>query len=125
MGIWVLMLGCNLLIPVIMLIAGRLFMKSAPKEINRILGYRTTMSMKNQDTWQFAHAVAGGFWFRWGWAALAIAVVPMLFVLGKSEGLISAVGLVVMLVLMIPLIAVIPYTEKLLCHTFDKDGNRR
>lgn len=125
MGMWFLMLGCNLLIPVIMLIAGRLFMKSAPREINWILGYRTMMSMKNQDTWQFAHTVAGKFWFRWGWVALAIAVVPMLFVLGQSEGLIAIVGLVAMFVLSFPLLAVVPYTEKALRNTFDKEGNRK
>lgn len=125
MGVWFLMLGCNLLIPAIMLIAGGLFMKSAPRKINRILGYRSTMSMKNQDTWQFAHAVAGKFWFRWGWVDLVIAVVPMLLVLNRSEYLITAVDLVVMFVLLIPLLAVIPYTEKALRDTFDTDGKRR
>ena len=124
MGIWFLMLGCNLLIPVIMLIAGRLFMKSAPKEINWILGYRTAMSMKNQETWQFAHTVAGKFWFRWGWGAFGIATVPMLLVLGKSEDLVATVGLAVMFALLVLLIAVIPHTEKHLRNTFDNDGNR-
>ena len=125
MGMWLLMLGCNLLIPAVMLIAGRLFMKSAPREVNWIIGYRTVMSMKNRDTWQFAHEVVGKFWFQWGWAALGITVVSMLPVLGKSEDLTAAVGLAAMAVQMIPLIAVIPHTEKVLRNTFDKDGNRK
>ena len=55
MGIWFMMLGFNLLIPAIMLGAGKLFLKKAPKDIYWIFGYRTTMSMKNADTWAFAH----------------------------------------------------------------------
>ena len=55
MGIWFMMLGFNLLIPAILLSAGKLFLKKAPKDINWIFGYRTTMSMKNEDTWAFAH----------------------------------------------------------------------
>ena len=114
MGMWFFMLGCNLLIPAVMLIAGRLFMKSAPGKINWIIGYRTVMSMKNRDTWQVAHEVAGKFWFRWGWAALGITVVSMMSVFGKPEDLTAAVGLAAMAVQMIPLLAVIPYTEKAL-----------
>lgn len=49
MGIWFMMLGFNLLIPAIMLGAGKLFSKNSPKDINWIIGYRTTMSMKNED----------------------------------------------------------------------------
>lgn len=124
MAAWWMMLGCVLLIPVIMLIAGLRFMKRAPKKINRVFGYRTALSMKNQDTWQFAHAVAGKFWFRWGWIALILAVVPMLFVLGKPEDTVAVVGLLVLFLLLIPLVAVIPYTEKALRNTFDREGNR-
>ena len=34
-------------------------MKKAPKEINSVFGYRTSMSMKNKDTWEFAHKYCG------------------------------------------------------------------
>lgn len=125
MGIWFLMLGTDLLFPVIMLIGGKLFLKNIPKSINTFLGYRTTMSMKNEDTWRFAHAVAGRFWWRWGWVSFAPAVVPMLLLLGKPEEIAASVGLAIACVLMLPLLAVIPHTEKTLRNTFDKDGNRK
>ncbi|MCY6372198.1 SdpI family protein [Clostridium ganghwense] len=38
-------------------------MKKPPKEINSTFGYRTTMSSKNKDTWNFAHRYAGIVWF--------------------------------------------------------------
>ena len=123
MGMWFFMLGCNLLFPVIMLIAGKLFVKNSPKNINWVVGYRTAMSMKNEDTWRFAHAVAGRFWWKWGWIALAVAVIPMLFVLGQPEEVTATVGIILMCVLLIPVLAVIPHTEKALRNAFDKDGN--
>ena len=125
MGIWFMMLGFNLLIPAILLSAGKLFLKKAPKDINWIFGYRTNMSMKNEDTWAFAHKVAGAFWWKWGWITLAITVVAMLLILNKSNEVISVVGCIVMFAQMIPLIAVIPHTEKALRNTFDKNGNRK
>ena len=125
MGIWFMMLGFNLLIPAIMLGAGKLFLKKAPKDINWIFGYRTTMSMKNEDTWDFAHKVAGAFWLKWGWITLAVTVVTMLLILNKSDEVISVVGCIILFAQMIPLIAVIPHTEKALHNTFDKDGTRK
>ena len=125
MGNWFMMLGFNLLIPAIMLGAGKLFLKKAPKDINWIFGYRTTMSMKNEDTWAFAHKVAGAFWLKWGWITLVITVVTMLLILNKSDEVISVVGCIILFAQMIPLIAVIPHTEKALRNTFDKAGNRK
>jgi len=125
MGNWFMMLGFNLLIPAIMLGAGKLFLKKAPKDINWIFGYRTTMSMKNEDTWAFAHKVAGAFWLKWGWITLVITVVTMLLILNKSDEVITVVGCIILFAQMIPLIAVIPHTEKALHNTFDKDGTRK
>ena len=125
MGIWFMMLGFNLLIPVIMLIAGKLFRTNAPKNINWIIGYRTAMSMKNEDTWVFAHKYAGSFYWKWGWVVLVFAIIFMLFILGQSVEIVSTVGCILMFLQLIPLIAVIPHTEKALHHTFDKDGKRK
>ena len=53
------MLIMDLLLPFTMIGFGRYFMKKAPKEINSVFGYRTSMSMKNKDTWEFAHKYCG------------------------------------------------------------------
>ena len=55
MGFWVFMLFMDLLIPFTMIGFGKLFMTKLPQDINTVFGYRTTMSMKNKDTWAFAH----------------------------------------------------------------------
>ena len=98
MGFWIFMLAMNLLFPLIMIVMGRYFMKKSPKEINYIFGYRTNMSMKNKDTWDFAHNYFGKLWFRLGWLLIPISVIPMLFVIGKGEDIIGTVGMVVMVI---------------------------
>ena len=125
MGIWFMMLGFNLLIPAIMLGSGKLFSKNSPKDINWIIGYRTTMSMKNEDTWAFAHKVAGAFWWKWGWVALVVTTITMLVLIGQSVELVSSAGCILMFLQLITLIAVIPHTEKALRNVFDKNGNRK
>ena len=125
MGFWIFILAMNLLFPLIMIVMGRYFMKKSPKEINYIFGYRTNMSMKNKDTWDFAHKYFGKRWFRLGWLLIPISVIPMLFVIGKGEDIIGTVGMVVMVIDLILLIAPIFPTERALKKIFDKDGNKR
>ena len=50
---------CNLLIPVVVIVTGRIMWKHYPKNINGLVGYRTTLSMKNMDTWKFANEYCG------------------------------------------------------------------
>lgn len=119
------MLVMDLLFPAIMIIMGRYFMKTSPKEINYIFGYRTNMSMKNKDTWDFAHKYIGRLWFYLGLLLIPITVVPMLFVIGGSEDVIGTVGCIICFVAPVILIVPIFSTEKALKKNFDKDGNRK
>ena len=64
MGFFIAMFLCNLLMPLIMLIGGYCIYKNPPKEINGLVGYRTTMSKKNKDTWTFAHDYCGRLWIN-------------------------------------------------------------
>lgn len=61
MGFWIYSLAMVLLIPLIMIVLGFIYGKYPPKKINHISGYRTTMSMKNQDTWDFANRYMGNY----------------------------------------------------------------
>ena len=125
MGIWLMMLGFNLLIPAIMLGTGKLMQRNTPKDINWIIGYRSAMSMKNEDTWAFAHKVAGAFSWKWGWVTLVVTIIAMLLLIGQSVELVSSAGCILMFLQLIPVLAVIPHTEKALRNTFDKDGHRK
>lgn len=125
MGFWFFMLGMNLLIPAVMIGFGRYFMKSAPGNINLVFGYRTTMSMKNQDTWKFAHEYCGKLWYQWGKITLIVTMAAMLFLLGKPVDTIGNWGGAICMVQMLPLIGVIGPTESALRRTFDNNGKRK
>ena len=124
-GFWIFMLLMDLLTPLTMTGFGRLFLTKPPEKINAVFGYRTTMSMKNKDTWEFAHKFCGRLWFRWGLALLPIAVIPLLFVLGSSIDTIGTVGGIVCMVELVPLAGSILPTEAALKKTFDPNGARR
>lgn len=66
MGFWLFCTASSLLIPLVMLFFGRRFLTKPPKSINSLYGYRTARSMKNQQTWDFAHRVCGKLWSRGG-----------------------------------------------------------
>ena len=124
MGFWIWMFIVAILCPTIMIVAGLYFRKSAPKKINVFFGYRTAMSMKNRDTWEFAHKYIGNLWSVLGFTLIVPSAVPMFFLIDKSEELISVFSLVICFVGMAAIIASIIPTEKALKKNFDKDGNR-
>ncbi len=125
MGFWIFMLLTDLLIPLTMIVFGKLFMTKAPKNINFVFGYRSTMSMKNKDTWEFAHKYCGNLWFKCGLAELPLSIVPLLFTFNRGTDLIGTVGGIICIVQLIPLIGSIFPTEAALKKTFDKNGIRR
>jgi uncharacterized membrane protein len=125
MGFWIFMFVMSVLIPGIMIGFGAYFRKHAPKEINDIFGYRTTMSMKNKETWEFAHRHCGRLWWKYGWGMLLLTVMAMLFVLGKSENVIGTFGGIICAVQTIGLIASIIPTERALKRNFDQQGQKK
>lgn len=125
MGFWFFMMISDLLIPITMIGFGKSFMKKAPKEINAAYGYRTSMSMKNKDTWEFAHQTCGKLWYISGLILLPISIIPMVTVIGQSEDTVGALGGIICMIQMIPLIGSILPTEIALRRTFDHHGYRR
>lgn len=122
MGFWVFMLAMDLLIPAIMILCGHFFQKKAPGAINPVFGYRTSMSMKNQETWEFAHHTCGRLWYRWGWGMAAVTAAALLLVLGKDQDTVGTVGEVVCIAQLIPLFGTIVLVETALRARYDRNG---
>lgn len=113
----------NLLIPLIMIMFGKCF-KNAPKHINSFFGYRTSMSMKNKDTWEFAHQHSGKVWVKWGSIMLTFSIFLMVFLMGKDENTVDKLSQILCYTQIILLVVSIIPTEIALRKNFDKDGNR-
>lgn len=125
MGFWVFMLIMELLVPAVMIVFGSIGVKRPPKEINPVSGYRTTMSMKNKDTWEFAQHYCGKVWRVIGWILLPLSFATMLVVRGKGEDAVGNLGLILIGVQTVVLMASTAPTEIALRKTFDEDGNRK
>ena len=122
---WVALLVCNLLIPATMIGCGLLFMKKPPKKVNGWYGYRTSRSMKNQDTWDFAQRYMGKVWWKWGWIMLPpVVLVQTLTLLCPDVNAMSIWALVLMAAELAVLMASISPVERALTQNFDKDGNK-
>lgn len=100
-------------------------MKKAPDEINAVFGYRTPMSMKNRDTWEFAHKHCGKVWYTCGVVMLPLTIIFMLLVINRNINCVCIAGLIILGVQLILLIGSIFPTEIALRKTFDKNGERR
>ena len=125
MGFWIFMLCTVLLVPLIMLFFGLYFKNKSPKEINSLFGYRTTMSMKNKDTWEFAHHYCGRLWLVLGMIMLPLSVIPMFFFIKQSTDVVGTAGAILEIIQIIVLLIPIYSTEKALKKEFDENGNRR
>lgn len=119
MGFWIFMLVSVLLLPAVMILFGKRFSKKAPGRINHFFGYRTERSMRNQDTWDFAHRYLGGLWFRWGLVLLPLSGIAMLFVLHSTEEIIAILGTAAVFLQMIPMLISVFLTERALKRKFD------
>ena len=115
---------CNLFIPVIMLIFSLIMIKHPPKNINGIYGYRTYMSTRSQETWDYAHARFGRIWLKMSVLLLVMSVIGQIPFLKASENTTTVLILVIMTIQMVGLIGPIFVVEKDLKRLFDKSGKR-
>lgn len=123
MGFKIFMAFAVLLIPGIMVFFGRTMMDHPPKTINAAYGYRTTMSMINQDTWDYAQVACAKRWRRWGRVLALITLVVLIFALRRPTfadvlGYYTAFETAYLL-------ASVAATEMDLRRTFDREGRRK
>ena len=90
-----------------------------PSRTNRIVGYRTPLSMKNQDTWDYGNTISRKY-------ALVFMLLCIVFHLGASMVISGDELLKVSLILLvISLLSIVIFTEISLRAQFDVNGNRK
>ena len=125
MWFWWFMLLCDMLVPIVMVIVGRMMWKHCPKHINSLVGYRTTRSMKNMDTWQFAHDYCGKLWWKVGWVTTIASALIHIPLYHSDENTIGIAGLILVAIQCFVMVASIYPTEKALKKHFNDDGTRK
>lgn len=83
------------------------------------------MSMKNEDTWKFAHDYCGKLWYKLGLIMLLPSVLVQLPFMKSSTDTVGNVTLVLESIQICVMIGSIVPTELALRKTFDKYGNRK
>ena len=106
-------------VPAIMIIFGFLWKKHPPKNINWIYGYRTARSMKNQNTWDFAHMYQAKLWRLTGSILLILVLIFSLLFKKNYKEIPSWIYYSELVFLILTIIA----TELAIRKKFDKDGN--
>ncbi len=124
MSVWWIGFLCDLIIPLISVLAGFVMYKHPPKRINSVYGYRTNMSMKNMDTWQFAHQYSGKLMVRLGVKMTLSALVLVLFY-NAADLVIEIASAVISIIQVVGLVAPVILTEKELKKHFDENGARK
>lgn len=122
---WIFMLCMVIWIPLIMVFFGRRFSKKPPKNINFIFGYRSSMSMKNKDMWEFSHRYWGKIVSVFGVAFIPGSIISMLLVMNESSNTIDLVATCVCVIQTLALTCSIIPVEYALKKTFDSEGNRK
>ena len=122
MGFWLYVFLVTLLIPFTLLLMWYICPKF--KEINTTSGYRTTLSMKNQETWDFSQDYCAKLSLYLFFSSLMLSFVTMPFFINQSTTIIGWMGLVVTLMQMMSFVVIIIATEKALKKNFDEKGNR-
>ena len=102
---------------------GLLWKSNPPKDISDLYGYRTSMSMKNMDTWNFAHRYIGRIWYVTGIITTALSVI-ILIVFKNSIEFESITIYLVFIQLALLCAGIIP-TEISLYKKFDKNGQKK
>jgi hypothetical protein len=125
MGFWIFMLIMTVLIPLSMILLGDHFISQAKESSSVPFGYKTAMSMKNKETWQFAHQTGGRLWNRVGWFMLFLTAPAMIMFVGESNNFVGIYAAIVCVVQLMLLVGTLFLVEKNLNKAFDKNGNRR
>ena len=125
LGFWIFMRVCVMLIPVSLTVFGARFRKNPPTDINCMYGYRSSMSMKNRATWNFAHLYWGQLCQKTGSVVLVLSLAVLAVTIGKKDSVIGNTGLAVEAAQILWMLWTIYMTERALKRRFDKDGNPR
>ena len=115
----------TMLIPLIMVVCGWLFMHGIPKDRNSLFGYRTAMSVKNDDTWRFAHEYCGRLWLIIGLVLFAVTTVFMVLSMNMDPERVAFISGILMMIYVVPLLATVAATESAMKKTFDTRGKRK
>jgi len=105
-------------IGLIFIVIGFIFKMFPPRKINYIYGYRTNLSMKNQDIWNEAQKYSANSFIVLGFIYVSLRFILSLTIgnIGDGyNGMLLTIGIIIMII----------FDEGHLRKLFNNDGSRR
>lgn len=115
----------TMVMSLVFLVGGYSLRKTAKRKINHIIGYRTSLSMKNEDTWAFANDELGKIWIKIGWFIVPFTIlfnVVFAFVKLNCYEMFCVFFVICEIVVVFITIAIV---ESKMRRTFNRDGSRK
>lgn len=118
-----------LLIPALMVVMAIILYYKQPTQINQLYGYRTSLSMKNQDTWVVANRLASECFLYTSIGFIAVLIL-LLTAIGKAGlfgwfGSFRSLFLIIAVLSTVLVLLPIVVTEYKLKQIFTSDGARK
>jgi uncharacterized membrane protein len=110
----------NLLTGLFFVIFGFFYYNYPPKNINTISGYRTSASMRSQQTWDAANRYSSRIMFIVGIILFILGILSIFITFFQNLHVLVGVGVTILAAFSIFL-----FTEEYLDKEFDEDGSPR
>lgn len=125
MGYKIIMLISVIFIPLLLIVIGKIFAKFPSKEPNIAIGFRTKLSMKNKDTWDYAQKLFPLCWIKLGTILLVISVIILFLLYNDDKDYIGKLVLIIMLIQVALMLGSIFFVNTKLKKAFNSDGTRK
>ncbi|MDO5559462.1 MAG: SdpI family protein [Oscillospiraceae bacterium] len=105
---------------------GNYLVKTPPKDMYQLFGYRTELSVRNQDTWDFAQVNSGRVCRIVSVTAFILALVLIIkFKTANGRLVFNLCSILVLAAQLLSLSVTFPVTEYLIFRNFHEDGTRK
>ena len=109
----IIMAAVLMIVPLTMILAGKLLEKFPPP-MNGMIGYRTKRSMRDPKSWELAQKLIAEAWIKWGLASLLVTIAACAYILLTDEDTAGTLTVILVYAQMVPLIGAIAPVEKAL-----------
>lgn len=109
----IIMAAVLMIVPLTMILAGKLLEKFPPP-MNGMIGYRTKRSMRDPGSWEMAQELIAETWIRWGLASLLVTIAACAYILMTDGDTAGTLTVILVYAQMVPLIGAIASVEKAL-----------
>ena len=125
MNFWLYMTFMSIVVPLVLIIVGLYYTKCPPNKIYTDFGYKTPLTLKNEDIWAFAHQCCGKAWIKLGLIMMVLSIAIMFIPRAISENAMSIFSVSLFVLQCIAVYISIRRIKATILTVFDENGNRR